>query len=80
MNATVRKAGEAGSDQPALRCAPLRLGWGIGRSHRVWSMQASGPVGRKRYRPTLQPNPALKRSAQRRGRWVPVVLRTPAPA
>jgi len=65
MNVTLFEAGEVGSDRAAPRCAPLRLALALGDGNCLWSMQASGSVGRKSDRSTLhrRPNPPFNRSA-----------------
>ena len=70
------------SVRAAPRRAPLRLAPGCGYAEQVWSLQAFALVGRRTFRSPMhhRPNNRLKRSAQRRCRWVPVVRRTPAPA
>ena len=65
MDIALSGAFEVASDQAAPRCAPLRLAPSRRHAERVWSMLASGPVGRMSYRSTEhhRPNQPFNRSA-----------------
>jgi hypothetical protein len=70
MNVALSRACNVASDHAAPRCVALRLAPGNRYAEHVWSMQASGIVGRMGFRSTghHRPNPALNRTRRKQRR------------
>jgi hypothetical protein len=77
MNVALAGACNVASDRAAPRCAQFRLAPRRRYAEQVWSMQASGTVGRLGFRSTEhhRPNPAFNRTRWKQHRallaWLP---------